>query len=53
MLKKEMITLNYNIETIDLCYKAIEFHKWNMKPTTIEGLLLKDADKLAWIGNGR
>lgn len=50
MLKKEMEKLNYNDELIKKCYMAIENHKWNMHPQTIEGLLLKDADKLAWLG---
>ena len=53
MLKEEMEKLRYDDRVIDKCYKAIENHKWNMHPKTIEGLLLKDADKLAWIGLGR
>ena len=53
MLKEEMKKLKYDDEFIDKCYKAIENHKWNMHPQTIEGLLLKDADKLAWLGLGR
>lgn len=53
MLKEEMKKLGYDDKIIDKCYKAIEKHKWNMHPQTIEGLLLKDADKLAWIGLGR
>ena len=32
---------------------AIENHKWDMIPKTNEGLVVKDADKLAWIGKGR
>ncbi len=35
------------------CYKAIESHKWNMTPKSIEGLIVKDADKLAWLGSRR
>ena len=53
MLKNEMIKLNYSNELIDKCYNAIPYHKWNMTPHTIEGKILKDADKLAWIGIGR
>ncbi len=53
MLKSEMIKLNYNEEFINKCYKAIENHKWNMTPETIEGLIIKDADKLAWLGLNR
>ena len=53
MLKEEMKKLNYDDDLIKECYKAIENHKWNMQPQTIEGLVLKDADKLAWLGFGR
>lgn len=53
MLKQQMKELGYNDGFIQKCYDAIEFHKWNMEPRTIEGLILKDADKIAFIGNGR
>ena len=53
MLKETMEQYNYDSSLIDKCYKAIENHKWNMMPETAEGLVLKDADKLAWIGIGR
>ena len=53
MLKEELKKHHYNSDFIDKCYQAIENHKWNMHPKTLEGLLLKDADKLAWLGKGR
>ena len=53
ILKNDMIKLEYDDKFIDLCYKAIENHAWNMNPQTKEGLLIKDADKLAWLGLGR
>ena len=53
MLKEVMEDYKYDDILIDKCYKAIENHKWNMKPETTEGLIVKDADKLAWIGIGR
>ena len=53
MLKEEMKKLEYDDELINKCYKAIENHKWNMKPQTAEAIVLKDADKLAWLGVGR
>lgn len=53
MLKEEMKKLNYNEKLIKKSYEAIENHKWNMTPQTNEGLVVKDADKLAWIGLGR
>ena len=53
MLKEYLEKNSYNSEFILKCYKAIENHKWNMTPQTKEGLIVKDADKLAWIGSGR
>lgn len=53
MLKKEMIKQNYDDNLVTSCYKAMENHKWNMSPETKEGLVIKDADKLAWLGIGR
>ena len=53
MLKEELEKSQYKSEFIDKCYKAIENHKWNMNPKTVEGLLIKDADKLSWIGQKR
>lgn len=53
MLKEYMQELNYDNDFTEKCINAILYHKWNMTPTTIEGWILKDADKLAWIGIGR
>ena len=53
MLKEEMETYGYDKDFINKCYIAIENHKWNMNPKNNEGLIVKDADKLAWIGKGR
>lgn len=53
MLKQEMINLKYEEYFIEKCYKAVENHGWNMNPKTKEGLIIKDADKLAFIGKGR
>lgn len=53
MLKENMKKLNYELDFIDKCYSTIEKHKWNMTPTTKEGLIVKDADKLSFLGKGR
>lgn len=53
MLKEIMIQMGYDEILIEKCYKAIENHKWNMTPETNEGLVVKDADKLAFLGLGR
>lgn len=50
MLKKELKKQKFEKSFIDNCYAAIENHKYNMTPLTIEGKILKDADKLAWLG---
>ena len=53
MLVETMRKMNYDEEFIKRCSDSIEFHKWNMTPKTIEGLVVKDADKIAWLGSGR
>ena len=53
MLKEEMEKLGYDKDFINKCCISIENHKWNMTPKSNEGLIIKDADKLAWIGKGR
>ena len=53
MLKQEMLDGNYDLELIDKCYQAIVNHKWNMIPKSNEGLVIKDADKLAFLGKRR
>ena len=53
MLKEELKKTFYSDTFIDKCCQAIEYHKWNMSPKTKEGLLVKDADKLAYLGKGR
>lgn len=53
MLKEELIKRNFEKSFIEKCYEAIRYHKYNMTPLTIEGQILKDADKLAWIGLNR
>lgn len=53
MLENKMINLGYNKQMIDKCIAAVKFHKWNMVPNTIEGKIIKDADKLAWLGRER
>lgn len=53
ILRDEMVKLDYDNDFIVKCEQAIEYHKWNMIPKTIEGFIIKDADKLAWIGINR
>lgn len=53
MMKEEMERLNYDNKMIESCYLAVLNHGWFMIPTTIEGLIVKDADKLGWLGENR
>lgn len=53
MLRQHMLEMNYDDEFIEACCEAIRYHKWNMSPKTIEGLIIKDADKLAFLGSER
>ena len=53
MLKEEMQRQGYDNQFINECYIAIENHRWDMNPKSNEGLIIKDADKLAWISDGR
>ena len=50
MLQEELKKENYDKKFIKTCYEAIIHHRWNMIPTTIEGQLVKDADKISFIG---
>ncbi len=53
MLKEEMTKLGYSSEFIDECYSAVTNHKRKYIPPTIEGVIVRDADKLAYIGKNR
>ena len=53
MLKEEMEKLGYDEIFIDKCYQAIIYHKWSMEPKTLEGKIVKDADKIGFIGLNR
>ena len=38
-----------NKENSHIIYEAIRYHKWSMTPRTIEGNIIRDADKLDFI----
>ncbi len=40
-------------KTVLIVYEGIRFHKWKMKPKTLEGNILRDADKLDFISINR
>ena len=53
ILKEEMTKLGYNDEMIEQCYLAVVNHKRKCIPPTIEGKIVRDADKIAYIGRNR
>lgn len=50
MLREELTSLNFDEEFIDKCYKAIYKHGEKDIPDTIEGIIIRDADKLDNLG---
>lgn len=53
MLKKEMSKLGYENKMIEECYSAVINHKRDSIPPTIEWKIVRDADKIAYIGKNR
>lgn len=53
LAKENLLSLGENEKTAQRMYDAIIFHKWNMKPLTIEGNIIRDADKLDFISISR
>lgn len=50
MLKTELINNNYDEVFIGKCYKAICKHDTKEIPETLEGIIVKDADKIDAVG---
>ena len=53
MLKDELINNGYDEEFVDKCFKAIYKHGEKDLPETLEGILVRDADKLDDLGIAR
>lgn len=53
MLKEQMHHLGMKKDLINKCILAVKNHKWSSVPTTIEGIIVRDADKLAFLGLNR
>ncbi len=49
MLKQDLLKRGSGSIISQRAYDAIVFHKWSMKPSTIEGNIIRDADKLDFI----
>ncbi len=53
MLRDLLLEKDYDKAFAEKCYLAIENHKHCDIPTTLEGHLVKDGDKIAFLGEGR
>lgn len=53
MLKQELINENFNSDFIEKCYLVISEHSWKAHPKTIEGKIIRDADKIDFVGISR
>jgi HD superfamily phosphodiesterase len=49
MAFKSLKKLNVDYKTCKKIHDAIIYHKWSMQPKTIEGEIIRDADKLGFI----
>lgn len=50
MMQEEMKKQNYDEEFIEKCVKAISNHGWYETPETLEGIIIRDADKIDFVG---
>lgn len=53
LISGELRKRGYEEDFIKTVSEATRFHKWNMKPSTIEGKIIRDADKLDFINIDR
>lgn len=53
MLEEEMQKLGYDEDFIKKCVKAINNHGWYESPETLEGTIIRDADKIDFVGISR
>lgn len=53
MLKQELLNENFDTDFIEKCYLAIYKHGWSEHPETLEGKIIRDADKIDFVGIDR
>lgn len=53
MAKDNLSILGLGENEVKKMFNAIKFHKWNMTPETIEGNIIRDADKLDYLSSSR
>ncbi len=49
----EALRMGFSLETATKLFNAIVHHKWSDEPKTLEGHIVRDADKLDFLDNGR
>ncbi|MGW8184548.1 MAG: HD domain-containing protein [Candidatus Moraniibacteriota bacterium] len=53
MAKDNLSILGSDENEVEKMFNAIKLHKWNMQPETIEGNIIRDADKLDCLSSSR
>ena len=53
LLSRDLKTRAVSLSTRRKAYKAVYKHRWDMEPSTIEGKIIKDADKLDFLSTER
>ena len=53
LMREEMRKLGYEEKMIHQCYQAVYKHGWKEEPETLEGRIIRDADKIDFVGIGR
>lgn len=49
-MKEEMEKMQYPKDMVEKCYLAIVNHSWKKIPETLEGVIVRDADKIDFVG---
>jgi HD superfamily phosphohydrolase YqeK len=53
MARQSLLSLGVKPGDARVVYDAIVYHKWSMSPKTLEGEIVRDADKLDWVRPSR
>ena len=53
MIEEVLRQTNFKEDFIQKCIKAIENHGWDEMPETLEGIVIRDADKIDFVGISR
>jgi HD superfamily phosphodiesterase len=53
LVKKDLLERGATKDQAVAAYEAVRLHKWSMQPQTVEGYIIRDADKLDFISVDR